>query len=188
MPVGFKNGTDGNVQIAVDAVAAAGAPHRFVGVTKQGVGGDPADRRQRGLLRHPARRHAHGRTTTPRAVEAACDELGRGRPARRVMVDCSHGNSGKDHQPAGRRGRRRRRPDRPPAIAASIGVMVESHLVEGRQDVRNPGAALGPRPEHHRRLPLAATRPCRCSSAWRRSRVARSPRSPPAQPVARAGR
>ena len=79
------------------------------------------------------------------------------------MIDCSHGNSLKDH---------RKQAD----VAASIceqvasgsrqifGAMLESHLVEGRQDYV-PGPAGGLRPEHHRRLPLARRRPSRCSTA-----------------------
>ena len=140
MPVGFKNGTNGNVQIAVDAVAAARRPHWFAGVTKQGVGAilqtagnDTCFVILRGGTRTGPNYHA-------RSVEDACERLDEAGLPPRVLIDCSHGNSGKDHR-------------RQAGVAADvcdqlgagslriIGVMIESHLVEGRQDAR-PGAAL----------------------------------------------
>ena len=140
MPVGFKNGTNGNVQIAVDAVAAARRPHWFAGVTKQGVGAilqtagnDTCFVILRGGTRTGPNYHA-------RSVEDACERLDEAGLPPRVLIDCSHGNSGKDHR-------------RQAGVAADvcdqlgagslriIGVMLESHLVEGRQDAR-PGAAL----------------------------------------------
>jgi 3-deoxy-7-phosphoheptulonate synthase len=139
MPVGFKNGTDGNVQIAVDAIRAAMHPHQFLSVTKQGLaaivvtrGNDSCHVILRGGHRRP-NYHAEDIEQTAKALARA------GLPAR-MMVDCSHGNSGKDHT-------------RQPAVARDIaaqisdgsrhvfGVMVESHLVAGRQDVR-PGVPL----------------------------------------------
>jgi 3-deoxy-7-phosphoheptulonate synthase len=140
MPVGFKNGTNGNVQIAVDAVASARQPHWFVGVTKQGVGAvlhtagnDTCYVILRGGTRTGPNYHA-------RSVEDVAARLaGAGLP-QRVMVDCSHGNSGKDH-----RRQIEVAADVSRQIAAGsphiLGVMIESHLVEGRQDAR-PGAAL----------------------------------------------
>jgi 3-deoxy-7-phosphoheptulonate synthase len=139
MPVGFKNGTDGNVQIAVDAIRAAMHPHQFLSVTKQGLaaivvtrGNDACHVILRGGQRRP-NYQAEDVEQTARVLSRA------GLPAR-IMVDCSHGNSGKDHtrQPAVAR-----------ALAAQIaegarhvfGVMIESHLVGGRQDVR-PGQPL----------------------------------------------
>ncbi len=139
MPVGFKNGTDGNVQIAVDAVRAASHPHSFLSVTKQGLaaivstrGNDACHVILRGAVRRP-NYHAED-------VEAAARALERAGLPPRLMVDCSHGNSGKDHQ---------RQLTVARDIAAQIaegspyvfGVMMESHLVSGRQDVR-PGQAL----------------------------------------------
>ena len=140
MPVGFKNGTNGNVQIAVDAVAAARRPHWFVGVTKQGIGAilqtagnDTCFVILRGGTRTGPNFHA-------RSVEDACERLAEAGLHSRVMIDCSHGNSGKDHR-------------RQAVVAADVcgqlasgsprvlGVMIESHLVEGRQDAR-PGVAL----------------------------------------------
>ncbi|HEV8674006.1 MAG TPA: 3-deoxy-7-phosphoheptulonate synthase [Methylomirabilota bacterium] len=134
MPVGFKNGTDGNVQIAVDAVRAASRPHHFLSVTKQGLaaivstrGNDACHIILRGGVRRP-NYHAED-------VEAAARALHRAGLPPRLMVDCSHGNSGKDHQ---------RQPAVARALAAQIGdgsphvfgVMIESHLVGGRQDAK----------------------------------------------------
>jgi 3-deoxy-7-phosphoheptulonate synthase len=134
MPVGFKNGTDGNVQIAVDAIRAAMHPHQFLSVTKHGLaaivvtrGNDACHVILRGGHRRP-NYHAEDIETTARSLVRA------GLPPR-IMVDCSHGNSGKDHA-------------RQPAVARDLaaqvaeggrhvfGVMLESHLVGGRQDVR----------------------------------------------------
>jgi 3-deoxy-7-phosphoheptulonate synthase len=140
MPVGFKNGTSGNVNIAVEAVLAARSPHWFRGVTKQGtaailetVGNDTCHVILRGGTRT-------GPNYAAEYVSEACERLRNAGLPERVMVDCSHGNSGKDHR-------------RQPAVAASVGeqieagtsrifgVMLESHLVEGRQDYR-PGASV----------------------------------------------
>jgi 3-deoxy-7-phosphoheptulonate synthase len=139
MPVGFKNGTDGNVQIAVDAVRAASHPHSFLSVTKQGLaaivstrGNDACHVILRGAVRKPNYEAGD--------VEAATRSLQRAGLTPRLMVDCSHGNSGKD-------------PNRQPAVArdlagqiadgsgAIFGVMIESHLVGGRQDPK-PGQPL----------------------------------------------
>ncbi|HEV8675026.1 MAG TPA: 3-deoxy-7-phosphoheptulonate synthase [Methylomirabilota bacterium] len=139
MPVGFKNGTDGNVQIAVDAVRAASRPHHFLSVTKQGLaaivgtkGNDACHIILRGAHRRP-NYHAED-------VEAAARALQRAGLPPRLMIDCSHGNSGRD-------------PERQPAVARDVaaqltdgsphvfGVMLESHLVGGRQDVK-PGQPL----------------------------------------------
>src|SRR4249919_479925 len=139
MPVGFKNGTDGNVQIAVDAIRAAMHPHQFLSVTKQGLaaivvtrGNDTCHVILRGGQRRP-NYHAED-------VEQTAKVLARAGLPSRIMVDCSHGNSGKDHT---------RQPSVARDLAAQIaegsrhifGVMIESHLVSGRQDVR-PGEPL----------------------------------------------
>jgi 3-deoxy-7-phosphoheptulonate synthase len=133
MPVGFKNGTDGNTQVAVDAVLAARSPHWFPSVTKQGVsaifhttGNDTCHVILRGGTRSgPNYDAAH--------VHDVCSRLAAKKLPARVMIDCSHGNSEKDHT-------------RQRIVAASVadqvgqgswevcGVMIESHLVEGRQD------------------------------------------------------
>ena len=110
MPVGFKNSTDGNVQPALDAVVVAGSEHWFPGVTKQGVSAI-FHGRQHDVPRHPARRTQTGPNFTPAHVADVCARLEqRARPPR-VMIDCSHGNSLKDHR-------------RQPAVAAALADQV----------------------------------------------------------------
>ncbi len=133
MPVGFKNGTDGNTQTAVDAVVTAASRHWFPSVTKQGVsaifqtsGNDTCHVILRGgTLTGPNYDAAY--------VSKVCARLAAKGLRDTVMIDCSHGNSLKDH---------RKQAD----VAASIceqvtagsahifGVMLESNLIEGRQD------------------------------------------------------
>ena len=135
-PVGFKNGTDGDTQVAIDGVLTARHQHWFPGVTKQGVsailqtaGNDSCHVILRGGTRTGPNYHAE-------QVEAVCKGLERrGLPAR-LMVDCSHGNSERD-------------PGRQAGVAADVarqvaggstrlfGVMLESHLVAGRQEYRD---------------------------------------------------
>lgn len=133
MPVGFKNGTDGTMQTAVDAVLSARSPHLFPSVTKQGAaaifqtsGNDTCHVILRG-----------GSQTGPNYeathVADACAKLAARGLRETVMIDCSHGNSSKDH---------RRQVNVAQSVAEQVaagswrifGVMVESHLVEGRQD------------------------------------------------------
>jgi 3-deoxy-7-phosphoheptulonate synthase len=133
MPVGFKNSTDGSTQIAVDAVLTARSPHWFPSVTKQGVsaifqtvGNDACHVILRGGTRT-------GPNFTAEHIAKACARLEAKGLRDRVMVDCSHGNSLKDHL---------KQADVAAAIAEQIaagsrqifGAMLESHLVEGRQD------------------------------------------------------
>ena len=139
MPVGFKNGTSGNVQIAIDAVRSAMHPHRFLSVTKQGI---------TAIVQTKGNPECHvilrgGREgpnyAEPRVLEAAA-RLDRAGLSPRLMIDCSHANSGKDHrhQPEVARELARQIASGSRAVA---GVMMESFLVEGRQDAR-PGAKL----------------------------------------------
>jgi len=140
MPVGFKNGTSGNVNVAVEAVLAARHPHRFLGVTKQGLAAIVQTRGNE-ACHVILRGGAHGQSNYDAAsiADASARLAAHGLPAR-VMVDASHGNSGKDP---------RRQPLVVRALAEQIaagsdrvfGVMLESHLVGGRQDVV-PGAPL----------------------------------------------
>ena len=133
MPVGFKNGTDGTVQTAVDAVLSARSSHLFPSVTKQGVSAifqTAGNTTCHVILRGGSRT---GPNYDPGHVSDACSRLGKYGLRETVMVDCSHGNSSKDHK-------------RQAEVAASVaeqvaggswqifGVMLESHLVEGRQD------------------------------------------------------
>jgi 3-deoxy-7-phosphoheptulonate synthase len=139
VPVGFKNGTDGNVQIALDAIRAAARPHHFLSVTKQGLsaivettGNDDCHVILRGSTEGPNHHAAD--------IAAVCERLAAIGVPERLMVDASHGNSRKDY---------RRQPEVAAEIAAQIaagsravaGVMLESNLVEGRQDLAG-GKAL----------------------------------------------
>ena len=131
MPVGFKNATDGGMQVAVDAVWAARDPHVFLSVTKQGIS---AIVRTQGNDRcHVILRGGQaGPNYDEASVAAALERLDASELPGRLMIDCSHANSGKDH---------RRQPAVASAIAAQIaagrreifGVMLESNLVAGRQ-------------------------------------------------------
>jgi 3-deoxy-7-phosphoheptulonate synthase len=136
MPVGFKNGTDGGVQIAIDAVRAAAHPHRFLGVTEQGLAGIVATRGNPDchvILRGGAAGPNYDAISVQKTLSALRDA---GLPAR-LMIDASHGNSGKDW---------RRQPLVVREVAAQvaqgemgiIGMMMESFLVEGRQDLTDP--------------------------------------------------
>jgi 3-deoxy-7-phosphoheptulonate synthase len=139
MPVGFKNRTDGNVQVAVDAVRAAAEPHAFAGIDASGGSAVLYTRGNRDC--HVILRGGRGEPNYDAGhVAGALDLLDRVGLPRRVMIDISHDNSGKD-------------PDRQPDVAAEIGsqvaggdaaivgVMVESFLVAGHQDLV-PGAEL----------------------------------------------
>ena len=135
MPIGFKNGTDGSVQIAIDAIGAAQHPHHFLSVTKQSIaaivhtrGNDTCHLILRGSNAGP--NYDAGSVT---AAAAALREAGL---REQLMIDCSHGNSRKDH---------RQQPAVARAVCAQIaagsrqicGVMLESHLQEGKQSHTN---------------------------------------------------
>ena len=109
MPVGFKNRTDGNVQVAVDAVLSAAVPHAFTGVDESGR---PAILYTTGNLDcHVILRGGRDTPNYPAsAVEDALQQLRSARLPERLVIDASHDNSGKDHTPPAGRGRRRRRP------------------------------------------------------------------------------
>jgi len=139
-PVGFKNGTDGGVQIAADALVSAAAPHSFMGMTKMGVA---AIFETRGNADgHVILRGGKAPNYDAAHVDAACAVLRKAGLREQVMVDCSHANSAKQH---------RRQTEVAADVAARVaagerrivGVMVESHLHEGRQDLK-PGTALQP--------------------------------------------
>jgi 3-deoxy-7-phosphoheptulonate synthase len=139
MPVGFKNATDGNLQVAIDGVASSAHPHHFLSVTKQGVAAIVATQGNEDchvILRGGYSGPNHGEE----AVAEAVDALERSNQRARLMVDCSHANSGKDHtrQPEVVRDLSQQIADGNRAI---MGLMLESFLVDGRQDVsgRGPG-------------------------------------------------
>jgi len=132
MPVGFKNGTDGGLDVALHAMISAGHPHAFLGIDADGV---TAVVRTRGNPdRHVVLRGGGGRTNYSAADIAAAAQLVAGEGvARPVMVDCSHGNSSKDHA--------RQIPVARDVIATFrggeirvMGVLIESNLAPGRQD------------------------------------------------------
>ena len=137
-PVGFKNGTDGNVKIAIDALLAARQKHHFLSVHKSGQVAIVETRGNDDC--HIILRGGKSPNYDAAAVQAACEQLAKAGLRERLMVDCSHANAAKDYR-------------RQAAVAADIGkqiaggerrivgVMVESHLVEGRQDLE-PGRAL----------------------------------------------
>jgi 3-deoxy-7-phosphoheptulonate synthase len=137
-PVGFKNGTDGNIRIAADAIKAAQQPHHFLSVTKGGHSAIVSTRGNEDC--HIILRGGKAPNYDAPSVEAACRELAHGGLAQRLMIDASHANSQKnpDNQLpvcrdiAGQLGG---------GDARIVGVMVESHLVGGRQDLA-PGRAL----------------------------------------------
>lgn len=140
MPVGFKNGTGGSIQIALDAIGAAAEPHYFLSVTKQGVsaivtttGNKACHIILRGGINGPNYDADSIKEVETRLIESGL--------APQLMVDCSHGNSRKDY---------RRQPD----VAADlceqmskgstgiVAVMVESNLVEGNQKLSDDPSDL----------------------------------------------
>jgi len=130
--VGFKNGTDGNVKIAIDALLAARQKHHFLSVHKSGQVAIVETRGNEDC--HIILRGGREPNYDAASVQAACSELARAGLPERLMIDCSHANAAKDY---------RRQADVARDIAAQlgggerriIGVMVESHLVAGRQEL-----------------------------------------------------
>ena len=137
-PVGFKNGTDGNIRIAIDAIKAASQPHHFLSVTKGGHSAIVSTNGNEDC--HVILRGGKTPNYDAASVFAACAEIGKAGLRQRLMIDASHANSGKD-------------PQNQTQVAANvgeqlaagqhaiIGLMLESHLVAGRQDLK-PGASL----------------------------------------------
>ncbi len=133
MAVGFKNGTGGGLQMAIDAVRAASHPHSFLGVTEQGLAGIVVTTGN-SLCHVILRGGRQGPNYDSTHVQRVLGMLREQNARQRVMVDCSHDNSGKDHrkQPVVAR-------DVAAQIAAGergiVGLMLESFLIEGRQDL-----------------------------------------------------
>ena len=140
MPVGFKNGTDGNLQVALDGLIATGSPHTFLGLDEGGhaaivhTTGNPD--------RHLVLRGGATRTNyDAQSIASAVELLRQAGQCARVMVDCSHGNSAKDHTRQGVVLR-----DVAGQVhggsEAIMGVMLESHLHAGSQRLEGNPAAL----------------------------------------------
>ena len=129
-PIGFKNGTDGNIRIATDAIQAAARGHHFLSVHKNGQVAIVQTQGNQDC--HVILRGGKAPNYDAASVQAACDDLSKAGLPPTLMVDCSHANSSKQH---------RKQIDVAQDIAAQIaggsrqvfGVMVESHLVEGAQ-------------------------------------------------------
>jgi 3-deoxy-7-phosphoheptulonate synthase len=137
-PVGFKNGTDGNVRIAMDAIRAAQAPHHFLSVTKAGHSAIVSTAGNEDC--HIILRGGKQPNYDAANVDAAAKSLAEAGIPARIMIDCSHGNSGKDPVNQVKVGT-----DVAAQIAAGdsriFGIMIESHLKAGRQDLI-PGRPL----------------------------------------------
>ncbi|KAF9040150.1 hypothetical protein BJ165DRAFT_1351597 [Panaeolus papilionaceus] len=143
-PIGFKNGTDGSVTVAIDAMHSASNPHAFMGVTEQGLAAIVKTRGNkdvhvilRGGTKGPNFASEHVRKAAGDIEKKQKAPEGE-KPFASIMVDCSHGNSSKDH-------------NNQPKVVADIcgqleagernitGVMIESHINAGRQDVPAEG-------------------------------------------------
>eukprot|EP01121_Diplochlamys_sp_Union-15-3_P005985 TRINITY_DN1636_c0_g1_i1.p1 TRINITY_DN1636_c0_g1~~TRINITY_DN1636_c0_g1_i1.p1 ORF type:complete len:385 (+),score=72.80 TRINITY_DN1636_c0_g1_i1:68-1222(+) len=132
-PIGFKNGTNGDIQIAVDAIRASAHPHSFLGVSKEGLASIVCTKGN--SYCHVILRGGLNATNYSKEdVQCTQNLLSKFKVRTKIMVDCSHGNSQKDHK-------------NQPMVAADLanqiasgnselfGVMLESNLVEGRQDL-----------------------------------------------------
>ncbi|CAG8436266.1 8037_t:CDS:10 [Ambispora gerdemannii] len=130
VPVGFKNGTDGNISIAVDAIKAATVGHHFLSVTKQGLSAIVATDAS----------GANGPNYSVENVKNAVEKLEESRLSPRLMIDCSHGNSQKAFSRQIDVAKDIAEQLKSPATGLNIiGVMIESHLKEGRQDLPPEG-------------------------------------------------
>ena len=139
MPVGFKNGTDGSLQVAVDAMLSAKAAHAFVGIDAQGA--TSVIRTTGNHSTHLVLRGGRDRTNfDPASLTSARDSLRKHGLPERVMVDCSHANSGKEptQQETAWKSVIEQKKSGTPGI---LGLMLESHLQEGRQNIPASGLA-----------------------------------------------
>ena len=132
MPIGFKNGTDGNIEVALNAMKSALKPHHFLGIDQDG---------KITVFKTRGNRYCHivlrgGKTPnyTPEQIAKVKSELNKNNLPDKIVVDCSHGNSGKDYA------------QQPKVLAevveqirqgntSLVGVMLESNLTAGRQDI-----------------------------------------------------
>jgi len=138
LPIGFKNGTDGGVRVALDAIVAAQSPHAFLGLTKMGQAAvfETRGNQDCHIILRGGKAPNYARTD----VDAACALLASAGLREQLMIDVSHANSSKQHA---------RQITVAQAVAEQVaagdarimGVMIESHLEEGRQDIV-PGQPL----------------------------------------------
>ncbi|MGB0836004.1 MAG: 3-deoxy-7-phosphoheptulonate synthase AroG [Psychrobium sp.] len=137
-PIGFKNGTDGTIKVAIDAIGAASAPHNFLSVTKYGHSAIVQTRGNEDC--HIILRGGKEPNYSKAHVDAVNEQLTAAKLPNNIMVDFSHANSSKQFK---------RQMDVATDVCGQIaagdkslfGVMIESHLVEGRQDIVNGEAA-----------------------------------------------
>ncbi|KAK4225740.1 putative phospho-2-dehydro-3-deoxyheptonate aldolase [Podospora fimiseda] len=136
-PIGFKNGTDGSLGVAIDAIGAAAAKHSFMGVTKQGLAAiTRTSGNEHGFV--ILRGGSKGTNYDKASIQEAKATLIKKGQKQAIMIDCSHGNSNKDH---------RNQPKVAKVVAeqlregekAIIGVMIESNINEGNQKVPAEG-------------------------------------------------
>jgi 3-deoxy-7-phosphoheptulonate synthase len=140
-PIGFKNGTDGSVQMAADALVACRSPHAFLGMTKMGQAAI-FETTGNGDCHIILRGGSRGPNYSAADIEAACATLRKAGVSERVMVDCSHANSAKKYE---------RQIEVARELGAQIaggeqrifGLMIESNLKPGKQDLK-PGVAPQP--------------------------------------------
>ncbi|CAG8483821.1 17057_t:CDS:10 [Acaulospora morrowiae] len=139
VPVGFKNGTDGSISIAADAIKAANNGHHFLSVTKQGLSAI-VETKGNDCCHVILRGGANGPNYSAEHVKSVAEKMDASKLPSKIMIDCSHGNSQKvfsrqvkvaediveqlKSSPTGKN---------------IIGVMIESHLIEGRQDLPTDG-------------------------------------------------
>jgi 3-deoxy-7-phosphoheptulonate synthase len=133
MPVGFKNGTDGNIRIAIDGVLAANCPHHFVGINRDATAAIIKTLGNKDC--HVILRGSNTHTNYDEAsIQKTAEALKLAKLSCHIMVDCSHGNSYKDYK---RQSQAAKTLANQIAAGSEIisGAMIESHLIEGRQDL-----------------------------------------------------
>jgi 3-deoxy-7-phosphoheptulonate synthase len=148
MPVGYKNSTDGNLQVAIDAFRAAMSPHHFLGIDENGVTCIVSTRGNTDghiILRGGGQASASGGQASdgggkstnyePAAIRAAADKLAASKLPPVVMVDCSHANSGKKHENQSTVWQSVLKQRAESKACPIVGVMIESNLVEGAQPI-----------------------------------------------------
>ncbi|KAK2765218.1 3-deoxy-7-phosphoheptulonate synthase [Arachnomyces sp. PD_36] len=136
-PIGYKNGTDGNLGVAIDAIGAAANPHHFLGVTKQGLAAiTKTSGNEHGFV--ILRGGTRGTNYDAESIKGARKTLQSKKQREIMMVDCSHGNSNKNHlnQPKVAKSVSDQLRNGEDAI---IGVMIESNIYEGNQKVPAEG-------------------------------------------------